>query len=291
MQYSSRDWGDGKGYRAKVREVPEGWEEVLLQAADSMTIEEYIKREVGTPIVLYGEEPNTMLEEYKWGYVQMDKDGGIHKVIRRTNPNAKWDWYVMGGRYRGFFPIKPEATTAAVGQAGVFNNDAEPGTADQLLFKDLDLDRAYAEAEAQANLTFDDWEELFKEHGKAKSWKDVCPSGDNPTKEELEKAREVYNAQPLVKAVKEHGTFSRWFFDCPIDVIGFSRKAYVRRQRDQAIVSFAVIKDGEWYERGEMGWWACVTDEKDRDAWNREFNSLLQGLDPDTLITAYDCHI
>lgn len=54
---------------------------------------------------------------------------------------------------------------------------------------------------------------------------------------------------------------------------------------------FAVVKDGKWYERGKMGLWAVVTDEKDKDAWGEEVKLLLASLSPDTLLTMYDCHI
>jgi len=54
---------------------------------------------------------------------------------------------------------------------------------------------------------------------------------------------------------------------------------------------FAVLKDGEWYERGEMGWWAIVANEKDTDVWEAELKKLLDGLPDDTLISIYDCHI
>ena len=54
---------------------------------------------------------------------------------------------------------------------------------------------------------------------------------------------------------------------------------------------FAVVKDGKWYERGKMGWWSVVTDEKDKDAWGEEVKLLLASLSPDTLLTMYDCHI
>lgn len=54
---------------------------------------------------------------------------------------------------------------------------------------------------------------------------------------------------------------------------------------------FAVLKDGKWYERGEMGWWGCVFNEKEKDKWQEEFNKLLKSLPENTLISIYDCHI
>jgi hypothetical protein len=57
------------------------------------------------------------------------------------------------------------------------------------------------------------------------------------------------------------------------------------------IKTFAVLKDGQWYEIGKMGWWAMVSDEKDKEAWDSEFKKLIEGLPDDTLISIYDCHI
>lgn len=59
----------------------------------------------------------------------------------------------------------------------------------------------------------------------------------------------------------------------------------------EEISVFAVVKDGKWYERGKMGWFAVVSDEKDKDAWSEEVKQLLASLPPDTLLTMYDCHI
>lgn len=59
----------------------------------------------------------------------------------------------------------------------------------------------------------------------------------------------------------------------------------------EEIKVFAVVKDGKWYERGKMGWFAVVTEEKDKDVWNEEVKQLLASLPPDTLLTMYDCHI
>lgn len=40
-----------------------------------------------------------------------------------------------------------------------------------------------------------------------------------------------------------------------------------------------------------MGWFAMVSDEKDPDAWEREFSALFDGLPPDTWVAVVDCHI
>ena len=47
-------------------------------------------------------------EEDKWGYYEKDKKGNIIKVINRTNPNSKWDYYRLGGRWNGFFNLNED---------------------------------------------------------------------------------------------------------------------------------------------------------------------------------------
>jgi hypothetical protein len=57
------------------------------------------------------------------------------------------------------------------------------------------------------------------------------------------------------------------------------------------LITFAVLKDGEWFERGEMGWWGIVHDQKDEELWENELKKMVQGLPDDTLISIFDCHI
>lgn len=56
-------------------------------------------------------------------------------------------------------------------------------------------------------------------------------------------------------------------------------------------VPFAVVTpDGAWHERGRMGWWAAVADEKDRDTWADEVRALLDA-NPSATAVIVDCHI
>ena len=70
-----------------------------------------------------------------------------------------------------------------------------------------------------------------------------------------------------------------------------TKESYAQRAADSALMTFAVLKDGKWYERGSMGWWGCVSDEKDTDEWTSQFNALIDGLPEDTIVSVVDCHI
>jgi len=112
------------------------------------------------------------------------------------NPNSKWDWYQLGGRWSGRIQLKEGATSGTVGAAGVFGNE-------------IGIDQALL--------------------------------------------GEIANINELT--------------------------------------TFAVLKDGEWFEQGQMGWFGMSSNDKNEEDWEAEVRSLLEGLPDDTLISMYDCHI
>ena len=52
-----------------------------------------------------------------------------------------------------------------------------------------------------------------------------------------------------------------------------------------------VTPDGEWVERGEMGWFGISSNEMDDDEWDAKFKEYLKTLDKDIILTQVDCHI
>lgn len=58
--------------------------------------------------------------------------------------------------------------------------------------------------------------------------------------------------------------------------------------------TFAVVTpDGEWHEKGEMGWFGCSSDtaEDERD-WEEHYKErFIDTADPDWILTIVDCHI
>lgn len=49
--------------------------------------------------------------------------------------------------------------------------------------------------------------------------------------------------------------------------------------------------DGEWHEQGSVGWWGCISDEKEDSLWEKEFRDYLNSVPGDTLLTVIDFHI
>lgn len=202
------------------------------------------------------------------------------------NPNKKWDWYTIGGRWTGFFRMKSGAA-GEVGRPGLMTPVAKQGTADAALKRDIDFDGMRSEAGEEAAERFDKVFALIAPHiNTFIPWdrmRDEVHPGD------IKAAREAYHAQDAQKSLqKGEDRDLRW---SNVEEFLCSREDYIQRARDAASCPFAVLKDGQWYERGSMGWWGMVADEKDKSAWAKEFAALMDSLPDDTMLTIVDCHI
>jgi hypothetical protein len=63
------------------------------------------------------------------------------------NPDSKWDWYSVGGRWAGYFKLKPGAT-GELGEPGVFDNkpehDADIATVEDIDWANMEHPTTYA---------------------------------------------------------------------------------------------------------------------------------------------------
>lgn len=238
---------------------------------------------------VFSEKDIDLENEHKYGYVLCDSQNNVIRVIKRTNPNSHWDWYQLGGRWRGFFKVK-EGAEAVVGEAGLFGGPVESGTGDSLLKSDIDFDLMRREAVEDAEKKYDLAMSILGELPLNEPWSKIGAEMNYS-----DEARAKYHAQARPVAWKEAEQNNRdnksWPFGWSTSADDFiiSREHYVKNAHDSAISTHAVIKDGKWYERGRMGWWAIVHDEK--DTWNAEFTKLLDNVSDDTLLSVYDCHI
>lgn len=234
---------------------------------------------------------------HKYGFAVV-KDGKLIKAVARTNPNAKWDWYSLGGRWAGFFKMK-NGCRGVSGSPGILTERAKPGYADQARKGDIDFEGMRDEAERAARDKYFAVEKLFGGEipRLETSWEELLEITG------ISKARDIFWAQPAHKKlleVRDRLAKSGDPADRDLRDLAFclnlsdyqcSVGEFAQRARDGAISSFAVVKDGKWYERGQMGWWGVVHNEQDKDKWNREVTGLLEDLPEDTILTVVDCHI
>lgn len=210
----------------------------------------------------------------------------------RANENAKWDWYQVGGRWTGFFRGKENLEgVIGVGEPGLMTSKARPQYYDSILKKDIDITYMHAEAANNAEKEFDSFIEVFGDI-EIPSWNEIREKhGDN-----IDDAREEYHntefskkLNELDKTNHEYVNAWRWADDIVERFKGMDREKFIQSRIQRSIMTFAVLKDGKWYERGSMGWWGYVSDEI--DDWDEQFYKLFESLDDDTRLTVVDCHI
>lgn len=204
------------------------------------------------------------------------------KYGRKTNPNSKWDWYELGGRWTGFFKMK-KGNHGGLGKAGVFNNKAKLGYADSALKKQIDFEFMIKEAGDKAKVQYEEIDGFLGKLPKNKTWDEIRDSNQN-----MDEAKCIYWEQ---KRCKEWENIPNTGFDDSPDEYLISKDQYIKNAEDSAICTFAIVKDGKWYERGKMGYWAFISDEKEKEEWNNEFMDIISELPDDALLSLYDCHI
>lgn len=306
MSWTSKDWGDGKGYSTRIHFLPEGWTETEAPGSESKSFAQFIEDYYGYKPVPAGQEPD-LLGVHKFGWYRTDGEGNVVEVIDRTNPRAKWDWYQLGGRWTGFFTLRPdvlrgESTRAALGSPGLMTEQETTrggrAVADQARKGDIDVAQMRREAEDNAAAKYDRFHAIVAGHEWPLTWAEVRAKhgcGDDVDGKDVpegawDRARTEFNGQATVKHFASHPEV-RQFWGDPWTEYKVPRDQYLAQARRRAIVPFAVLKDGEWYERGEMGWWGAVSNEKDPEEWAEQFEKLFDALPDDTLVSIYDCHI
>lgn len=269
-----------------VLERPEGVERKTFKVAELMTFEEF----VGDYYEYHQAESVDTADtegEHKYGFFIKSEAGDI-TVYKRTNPNAKWDWYQVGGRWRhslllkngtkvdyakksdiDFYSIREENIAArreawdemtkmlkSICANHDFGNDEYPTDADRLYLGKLR----------------DEQHKLWEEAGKPGRFWDFMKANVDPIMYDLMAALFDY-----FSGLSEHhlkfDKIEDWIDDAP------------------SLTAFAVIKDGKWYQKGDMGWFGMSSNEVSPDEWEATVSKMIADLPEDHEIVVVDCHI
>lgn len=197
------------------------------------------------------------------------QEDGLIARMSRYNTLARWDWWVEGGRYDG----------------RLFHRDGR--RVNSLRKGDLDLETMRTERRHEAALEFRKYARLAESFPPPRPWAAIREAHG----EDIDAARIEWNTHPFVKGMREAGY---WVDDLHEEfLIGDpdAERKYLARAEARALSAWAVVKDGEWTERGEMGWFGMSANEMDEDEWRQQVLDLVAGLPDDTLLTMIDCHI
>lgn len=252
-----------------------------------------------------------------WWYSEEDLkiEGGEIVKYSTYNQDSKWDWYEIGGRWNGFFTLKPGATGLPVKPhySEVDNPPDKTGRTDQARKGDIDFDLMRTEAAVQAAQEFQLMQDATEGiEPPTESWETVMRralgglaeiyfSEENiPTSEEtdteirrrIDQAREERNRHPFIRALRA-AQLSLWGDPYEEYCLGHENPVgeYVRRARASVTSTYAMLIDGEWVARGEMGWFGISRGDLDKETWSTKVAETIDGLPDDTLLTLADCHI
>lgn len=188
-------------------------------------------------------------------YCGYPKDLETGKYGYYENPNAKWDWYELGGRWTGFFLLKQEPVLQEVGRPGLMTTPVAPGQgrADRCLARDVDWEAMKFARRLEAQKDWDDFQ----------TW--------------------LAAGSPRSKIP---------YFEFGVDFEDGQPETYEEfMTRRTTVTTYALVKDGAWCERGEMGWFASISNEKDPEVWYKQFAMIIDSLDGNEMLSLYDCHI
>jgi len=207
-------------------------------------------------------------EKY-YGQVNWDDNESIYSAYRKIeededfdesgnklstyNPNSKWDWYQLGGRWGGSFKlkesrevIKESDKTWATGW-----EDVKEGYTDHAQFKDIDL-----------TLNPKDVEEAKR------FWEVVV---ENKPAQENEKFDTFWKPEYYIEQYDD-------------------KETYIKCQTE--LFACALLYKGEWIEAGRMGWFGCKNSTSDSEkAYREKFYEVINSLKPTDYLSMIDCHI
>lgn len=263
--------------------IPPGFTKVEVPASEVESAAEWIKGQHG-----WGIAGKDSAEDLKYGWIEVGADGSVVRCVDVSNPEKRWDWWVVGGRYSGRLFMHGRSSSY-----------------DQAKKGDLDLARMAAKKAS------DRLEGVMDSYSKVRA---VLPDGGcsderitelwaeymgivNSERIKWEAAntgKRFYDWLEQIERVKElrrlnvndiGEDFGAGVPDHELDPIAWANSA-------PAITALSFLgTDGVWHEKGEMGWWGMIHNEKEDNDWDAEFQKALAAVPDDHWINVVDCHI
>jgi len=189
---------------------------------------------------------------------------------RRTNPNAKWDWWTIGGRFNNFRGIKSCTKVKSVKWATIRQNQ-----------RDNELQRYntyHAALEQHAGTIISDsikdsYDNLIT---KSDKWQQVFPTVS---------AYAVHHA-----AIKETDMFTYGYSIDDIAELQQDREQFATNLDDTPVWAF-IDADGKWQEKGDMGWFGMSITNESHAGYPERFWNWVEKLNPIDMVYVIDCHI
>lgn len=291
---------------APGEKVADRLEAALAPFDENAEVEPYRDYEKGEPGEHWSWDANPEIPSPTWvqvadAYNAKYADGsemhvggdGRAYTMSTYNPRSKWDWYQIGGRWTGYFRVRPEwigDEQLINGDPGAMtgrNTDREKCDGGPKRMLDFAAMRDWAEVDEGAK-----WKEfhaIADQYPDTHSWAWHMERVDDGSMT-IEQARVAYHEQPGFAALQD--TDFRWYDD-PYEIFAVDLATYQANARRDAVPGWSLLTlDGQWREKGRMGWFGMsdATDETTA-AFKTWANEYLESLDDDVVLVAVDVHI
>lgn len=214
-----------------------------------------------------------------------------------SNPNAKWDWYEIGGRWTGYWPTKEGTEDVGIGQPGLMTEPAAEGRADVIRIRNVDFESAQRKTEERVEKflkEYADYYETAEEPKGSNPWGGPRHDGLNVGLVDCLDENEITDEmRAKCKLVKWDRQPDRYDVVAPLpegeELEEFKQFLY---NQFNDLRGYAYLDKNGWVEPGRMGWWASTdATPETRKEYSQSFIEWLRSGDPDDWIVAVDCHI
>lgn len=229
------------------------------------------------------------------GLMDLDEEGRAF-TMSTYNPQSKWDWWSVGGRWHRSFIALPQHDGDPLLINGARSLVMEPQedaplTCDGGPRRMLDLETQRARAVGEASVRWHEFRKHMQQHPGTKpwSWHRAEVEAERMT---IDEARERYHGQPGVKALMDLPR-ELAYRDDPFAEFAVALDVYLADGRAGAVPGWALLTvEGVWMERGSMGWFG-MSDATDAstDTYRNAANAYIDALDGDALLISVDVHI
>lgn len=223
----------------------------------------------------------------RWDEEYLVDEDGLY-TMSTYNPASKWDWYLVGGRWRGFFLLKPGSLPGILGRPGTMDNPPmHPGGVDVCTKDAVDFDAMGRAAAEQAVASWTRYDAIRSQHPTITPWKDVLEAAGGVGS--IDAARKVYWDQPGVQALQDARLLP--FTKELEDVYAPTIEEQAERARRQAPITHALVTAEGWAESGKMGMWGVTHDPRPEEDWETFWWGIVNAARDDAIFSLVDCHI
>lgn len=230
-------------------------------------------------------------EKYKKGKESLEEwaeRNGYHKqgdsFGYMSNPNAKWDWFEVGGRWAGMLVLKKGLGVPSDGRGDKswtwdhkgedpYEAKDQREVADIAKIKDIDWPFLHKEAYKLAAQRYQEYRDWLK--GGSTSDRDVHHFDMHSLAYSLGLVHRQADGEFIYKDVESEEEF------------------FAKYAAYWEFSTYAVLDRNGWHSPGEMGWFGCSSeDPEDYLAWSAKYyERFIENEDPETVLAVVDCHI